>query len=164
MIMINSQHTVKLIEKCLAMKEDRLLRCGNNEPWGYCIMCAALGLLEAHLGTKTSEVAKSTSAERFVTLHQKLLANQEPTLSEEVPGTMGPPLDVPGQLGGPANLDKPMTPFPFTPTMSATTLDTGNMPWLMPNDQQAQPFNMDPSLELLGLNLNELWGDSWELG
>lgn len=29
---------------------------------------------------------------------------------------------------------------------------------------QAQPFNMDPSLELLGLNLNELWGESWELG
>lgn len=78
MIMINSHHTVKLIEKCIAMKEDRLLRCGNNEPWGYSIMCAALGLLEAHLGTKTTEVAKSTSAERFVNLHYKLLANQEP--------------------------------------------------------------------------------------
>jgi hypothetical protein len=48
--------------------------------------------------------------------------------------------------------------------MSAASLDTGNMPWLMPTDQQAQPFNMDPSLELLGLNLNEIWGDSWELG
>jgi hypothetical protein len=106
MIMINSQHTVKLIEKCLAMKEDRLLRCGNNEPWGYCIMCAALGLLEAHLGTKTTEVAKSTSAERFVTLHQKLLANQEPSVPDEMPGAMGPPLDIPGQLGGPASLEK----------------------------------------------------------
>ncbi|KAG5924572.1 hypothetical protein E4U42_004606, partial [Claviceps africana] len=78
MIMINSHHTLKLIEKCIAMKEDRLLRCGNNEPWGYSIMCAALGLLEAHLGTKTAEVAKSTSAERFVNLHYRLLANQEP--------------------------------------------------------------------------------------
>ena len=59
MIMINSHHTLKLIEKCIAMKEDRLLRCGNQEPWGYSIMCAALGLLEAHLGTKSAEVAKS---------------------------------------------------------------------------------------------------------
>lgn len=95
MIMINSHHTVKLIEKCIAMKEDRLLRCGNNEPWGYSIMCAALGLLEAHLGTKTTEVAKSTSAERFVNLHYKLLANQEPPVtssSAAVPGSSLQPM------------------------------------------------------------------------
>jgi hypothetical protein len=101
MIMINSHHTVKLIEKCIAMKEDRLLRCGNNEPWGYSIMCAALGLLEAHLGTKTTEAAKSTSAERFVNLHYKLLANQEPPLSSApLPGT---PLHPPpiGPIAGP---------------------------------------------------------------
>jgi hypothetical protein len=85
MIMINSPHTLKLIEKCIAMKEDRLLRCGNNEPWGYSIMCAALGLLEAHLGTKSTEMAKSTSAERFVNLHYKLLANQEPATAGENP-------------------------------------------------------------------------------
>jgi hypothetical protein len=78
MIMINSQHTLQLLEKCLAMKEDRILRCGNNEPWGYSIMCAAFGLLEAHLGTKTPEAAKAGSAERFVTLHWKLLAGQDP--------------------------------------------------------------------------------------
>lgn len=77
MIMINSHHTLRLIEKCIAM-EDRLLRCGNNEPWGYSIMCAALGQLEAHLVTKTPEMAKSTSSERFVNLHHRLLANQEP--------------------------------------------------------------------------------------
>jgi uncharacterized membrane protein YgcG len=77
MIMINSQHTLQLLEKCLAMKEDRILRCGNNEPWGYSIMCAAFGLLEAHLGTKTTEAAKAASAERFVHLHWKLLAGQE---------------------------------------------------------------------------------------
>lgn len=88
MIMINSHHTLKLIEKCISMKEDRLLRCGNNEPWGYSIMCAALGLLEAHLGTKTAEVAKSTSAERFVNLHYRLLANQEPPVpSDNITGT-----------------------------------------------------------------------------
>ncbi|GAB1313520.1 N-terminal binuclear Zn cluster-containing protein [Madurella fahalii] len=78
MIMINSQHTLQLLEKCLAMKEDRILRCGNNEPWGYSIMCAAFGLLEAHLGTKTPEAAKAASAERFVALHYKLLAGQDP--------------------------------------------------------------------------------------
>lgn len=76
--MVNAEHTVKLLEKCLAIKEDRILRCGNNEPWGYSIMCAAFGLLEAHLGGKTSEVAKANSAERFVNLHYKLLAWQDP--------------------------------------------------------------------------------------
>jgi hypothetical protein len=34
---------------------------------------------------------------------------------------------------------------------------------MVPGDQP-QPFNFDPSLELLGLNLNELWGEAWELG
>ncbi len=40
-------------------------------------MCAANGLLEAHLGDKTPEAAKASSAERFVNLHYKLLARQE---------------------------------------------------------------------------------------
>ncbi|KAL6855283.1 hypothetical protein ACO1O0_006422 [Amphichorda felina] len=191
MIMINSHHTVKLIEKCIAMKEDRLLRCGNNEPWGYSIMCAALGLLEAHLGTKTTEAAKSTSAERFVNLHYKLLANQEQPSSSELPastpvGPMGPPaLQIPGQTPGPP-VDVPdrakvlrqsvpprpstantgvqsITPFTFTPQIGPAPLDPSTAPWLLPSDQ-TQPFNLDPSLELLGLNLNELWGESWELG
>lgn len=188
MIMINSQHTVKLIEKCIAMKEDRLLRCGNNEPWGYSIMCAALGLLEAHLGTKTIEAAKSSSAERFVNLHYKLLANQEQSMAEQMPstpvGSMGPPLNIPGQTPGlpvdvpdrakvsstnrgffyvANNMLQSVTPFSFTPTMGPAPMDPTTAPWLMPNDQ-TQPFNLDPSLELLGLNLNELWGESWELG
>ena len=107
MIMINSPHTVKLIEKCINMKEDRLLRCGNNEPWGYSVMCAALGLLEAHLGTKTTEAAKSSSAERFVQLHYKLLENQEPAESTEqdpatLAGAMGPPLGIPNHTPDPS--------------------------------------------------------------
>lgn len=113
MIMINSHHTLKLIEKCIAMKEDRLLRCGNNEPWGYSIMCAALGLLEAHLGTKTTEVAKSTSAERFVNLHYRLLANQEPPVpSENMPETPisgATTLSAPG-LGPSPGLEVPDRP------------------------------------------------------
>ncbi|KFA61158.1 hypothetical protein S40285_02170 [Stachybotrys chlorohalonatus IBT 40285] len=162
MIMINSPHTLKLIEKCIAMKEDRLLRCGNNEPWGYSIMCAALGLLEAHLGTKSTEMAKSTSAERFVNLHYKLLANQEPaTPATPLVGTSvlpgigsGPGLDVADRL-------KPVAPFPFTSVLPSVGVDASAAPWLVGTDV-TQPFNLDPSLELLGLNLNQLWGESWE--
>jgi hypothetical protein len=96
MIMINSQHTLQLLERCLAMKEDRILRCGNNEPWGYSIMCAAFGLLEAHLGTKTPEAAKAASAERFVHLHWKLLAGQDPP----VPGVPSLPSGSQQSVGG----------------------------------------------------------------
>ncbi|KAL6919781.1 hypothetical protein ACHAPO_008770 [Fusarium lateritium] len=187
MIMINSHHTLKLIEKCIAMKEDRLLRCGNNEPWGYSIMCAALGLLEAHLGTKEPEVAKSTSAERFVNLHYRLLANQEPPVSGEQlaaamngvpPGNMGPgptpniplhdrpkvmKLDFQGRAFPNIGIQS-VTPFSFTPTMPvAVPIDPSQAPWMMGGDP-TQPFNLDPSLELLGINLNEIWGESWELG
>nr|XP_036574587.1 C6 zinc finger domain-containing protein [Colletotrichum truncatum]KAF6781039.1 C6 zinc finger domain-containing protein [Colletotrichum truncatum] len=181
MIMINSQHTVKLLEKCLSMKEDRLLRCGNNEPWGYSIMCSALGLLEAHLGTKTTEQAKASSAERFVNLHYKLLANQEPPVSSQqselskIPG-----LEVPER-------PKSVTPFAFQGyPASQNTVDgllPQPLPWMTTSiDPQvslhgdfspalvadsllaakAQQFNPDFSLEALGLNLNELWGESWD--
>ncbi|KAK4087314.1 transcriptional regulator family: Fungal Specific TF [Purpureocillium lilacinum] len=192
MIMINSHHTLKLIEKCIAMKEDRLLRCGNNEPWGYSIMCSALGLLEAHLGTKTPEVAKSTSAERFVNLHYRLLANQEPPISSgqgpntplsgaaamSAPGLgPNPGMDVPDRAkvtttsamrrldSGSNAFPQSVTPFTFNPAMSAVPVDpaSGAAPWILGGDQ-TQPFNLDPSLELLGLNLNEIWGESWELG
>ncbi|KAL2205428.1 C6 zinc finger domain-containing protein [Sarocladium strictum] len=176
MIMINSHHTVKLIEKCLAMKEDRLLRSGNNEPWGYSIMCAALGLLEAHLAVKTPEAAKSSSAERFVNLHHKLLANQEPSVENREQqiqvgglGVMGAPAlpIVSGGMGLPDG-PKSLTPFAFTPTMGPAgppaQMDTSTNSWLLGAGDQAHPYNMDPSLELLGLNLNELWGESWELG
>lgn len=187
MIMINSHHTVQLIEKCISMKEDRLLRCGNNEPWGYSIMCAALGLLEAHLGTKTTEAAKSTSAERFVNLHYRLLANQEPPIpGEQIPSTPmnesglmpapgigpSPGMDFPDRLkvffpepaetAGPNNRFQSVTPFAFTPNLPSQTVDPSGS-WLVGTDQ-TQPFNLDPSLELLGLNLNEIWGESWELG
>ena len=79
--MVNAEHTVSLLEKCLALKEDRIMRCGNNEPWGYSIMCAAFSLLEAHLGRKSSEAAKAHSAERFINIHYKLIAGQDPPSS-----------------------------------------------------------------------------------
>ncbi|KAJ3957976.1 hypothetical protein N0V92_005468 [Colletotrichum tropicale] len=183
MIMINSQHTVKLLEKCLLMKEDRLLRTGNNEPWGYSIMCSSLGLLEAHLGTKTTEQAKASSAERFVNLHYKLLANQEPPVSSQqselskIPG-----LEVPER-------PKSVTPFSFQGYPSSHNTVDGllpqPLPWMSSSmdpqvslhgdfspalvadsvlaaKTQQQSFNPDFSLEALGLNLNELWGESWD--
>lgn len=184
MIMINSTHTLKLIDKCIAMKEDRLLRCGNNEPWGYSIMCAALGLLEAHLGTKTPEEAKSSSAERLVKLHNQLLANQEhpqgPTtpINDATlmpapplgPGLMMDPLDRQKVGNHPSFPHHPSdtraqtsTPFPMTPSLPSAAVGPAGAPWLIGADQ-TQPFNLDPSMELLGLNLNEIWGESWELG
>ncbi|RDA91132.1 hypothetical protein CP533_0461 [Ophiocordyceps camponoti-saundersi (nom. inval.)] len=205
MIMINSPHTLKLIEKCITMKEDRLLRCGNNEPWGYSIMCAALGLLEVHLGTKTLEAARSSSAEKFVNLHCRLLAQQEASSTGGLdPGT--PPLvttpttttatattscsarspertspdrakvstttttttataSLNGTISG---LARPsMTPFPFQPSLlsaaAASLVDPTGAGGLGLGDA-AQFFDLDPSLELLGLNLNELWGEAWQLG
>ncbi|KAL5629461.1 hypothetical protein BROUX41_001067 [Berkeleyomyces rouxiae] len=76
MIMINAPHTVKLLQQCIEMKRDRLMRCGNNEPWGFCIMCSALGLLQAHLGTETVEKAKLCASEHFMNLHYTILNNQ----------------------------------------------------------------------------------------
>jgi hypothetical protein len=73
---ISSQEAMGLMEKCLAMKEDRILRSGNNEPWGYSTMCAAKELLAVHLGEKTTEAAKASAAERFISLHLKLVSAQ----------------------------------------------------------------------------------------
>ncbi|KAM0323020.1 hypothetical protein ACHAQA_009119 [Verticillium albo-atrum] len=197
MIMINSAHTVKLLERCLVMKEDRLMRCGNNEPWGYSIMCAALGLLEVHLNSKTAEQAKAASAERFVNLHYKLLSYQDPPVSSQaLEATRLPGLDVPerskvssgsttssssgggGPLSSPSAADKRLatnavpqsvTPFSFPafpPSSSQGGLAEGpSMPmtWLPTAvDPAAQAFNPDFSMETLGLNLNELWGESWD--
>lgn len=86
MIMISSLDTMSLIDKCLQMREDRVLRCGNNEPWGFSILCAARELLAVHLGEKTPEAAKAAAAERFVNMHLKILALQDnPPASTQLP-------------------------------------------------------------------------------
>ncbi|KAL2024115.1 hypothetical protein VTK56DRAFT_9895 [Thermocarpiscus australiensis] len=177
MIMINSQHTLLLLEKCLAMREDRILRCGNNEPWGYSIMCAAFGLLEAHLGTKTPEAAKAASAERFVNLHYKLLAGQDPPVSSQQSGGCcggggggggGGAGAGAGAAGpGPSELfvrSKSVTPFPSSSQQAnAGQIEVPGTPWWLPNaaDPSAIPqmpaSNPEFSLEALGFNLNELW-------
>ncbi|KAH7347863.1 hypothetical protein B0T11DRAFT_292016 [Plectosphaerella cucumerina] len=168
MIMINSQHTVKLLEHCLAMKEDRLMRCGNNEPWGYSIMCAALGLLEIHLGVKSPEQAKAASAERFVNLHYKLLSYQDPPMPPQqqlqLQQTMEPP-KVPGMEM--LERSKSVTPFsmPVFPSSQSTVdgVAPTPMPWLPSAvDPTAQGFNSDFAMETMGFNLNDLWGEAWE--
>ena len=147
MIMINSQHTLELMEKCLIMKEDRILRCGNNEPWGYSIMCAALGLLETHLGIKSSEAAKASSAERFVNLHYKLLAGQDPPSSQQIPPSsqqsdhariMAQPSAYPPPPSSAEifTRSKSVTPFPPPSQGSITqggTIEVPGTPWWLPN-------------------------------
>ncbi|KAK3683976.1 fungal-specific transcription factor domain-containing protein [Podospora appendiculata] len=183
MIMINSQHTLQLLEKCLIMKEDRILRCGNNDPWGYSIMCASFGLLEAHLGTKTPEAAKAASAERFINLHYKLLACQDRSNGNQP----SQPADSGDKC--PSAIPYPTVPSlekfqiqaapPFPPSSSQLGPPAQPLPigcpveipatqWWPPNTDpsllsQMQSINPDFNLEFLGLNVNELWGgDSWD--
>ncbi|KAJ1325173.1 proline utilization trans-activator [Microdochium nivale] len=177
-IMSNAQETVSLIEKCIAMKEDRILRCGHNDPWGYSSMCAALGLLEAHLGTKPLEQAKASAAERFISLHYRLVSNQQspvtnPTMSGLTPGAstsesaarMGP-------TGGYMNHGKSsITPYMMQSTNGGGMPSQANTPylrdgipvhtpWLLPSADASQVLpNPDFSLEGLGTDLMDLWPD-----
>lgn len=181
--MSNFNETLKLIEKCLAMKEDRILRCGNNDPWGYSSMCAALGLLETHLGNKTAEAAKASAAERFIGLHYKLIAYQVPSSQQadlNTPRTGQDPINRAKVSGKPLITYESMltnaqsiTPFPLD---AATTMQLGNtpwqrdgfplsMPWLLPAADPNQPgTNTDMSLDILGMDLDELWGGDFNGG
>lgn len=89
MIMINAKHTVELIEKCISMKEDRLLRSGNYEPWGFVFLYGALGLLQAHLNLKAAADAKASSIERLKNLQYKLHRVRPPPSPEELHDPMG---------------------------------------------------------------------------
>ncbi|KAJ2894002.1 C6 zinc finger domain-containing protein [Zalerion maritima] len=188
MIMINSEHTLRLLEKCLAMKEDRLLRCGNNEPWGYSIMCAAYGLLEAHLGLKTTQEAKAASAQRFVDLHYKMVGGAPAVGVNGAPLAMGgqPPQVGATPAGCDANSEAGMTlngngaapamPMnmmgqmmpPGVNSINADGTPAAPLPWLFAggdpsNAGAVNTMGMMPefNLEVLGLNLNDLWGDDW---
>jgi hypothetical protein len=57
-----------------------------------------------------------------------------------------------------------MQPMNTNDGMSAAGAHPPPPSWHASGADQTQLFNLDPSLELLGLNLNELWGESWELG
>ncbi|KAI0136819.1 C6 zinc finger domain-containing protein [Xylariales sp. AK1849] len=166
LIISNASETLKLIEMCIAMKEDRVLRCGNNDPWGYSSMCAALGLLETHLGNKTFEAAKASAAERFISLHYKLLAYQIPPFAAQQADS-----GTPGRGQDPVDRAKSITPFPMD---GSTAMQLGStsfhrdgmplsMPWLMPQADQNHALvpNPDLNLELIGMDLNDLWGEDW---
>ncbi|KAI2615139.1 hypothetical protein GGR54DRAFT_632397 [Hypoxylon sp. NC1633] len=171
LVMSNAQETLRLIERCLSMKEDRVLRCGNNDPWGYSSMCAAYGLLETHMGIKTSEAAKASAAERFISLHYKLLAFQIPPSPNPPSQSQSASLQA-GQ--DPVSRSKSITPFlDTTPTIAMGNAQYAqrenlpmSMPWILPptagSDSLPVP-NPDFNFEMLGSDLNDLWGD-WGAG
>ncbi|KAI0403462.1 hypothetical protein F4802DRAFT_599060 [Xylaria palmicola] len=172
LINANNNETLQLIEKCIALKEDRVLRCGNNDPWGYSSMCAAYGLMETHLGLKTPEAAKAQAAERFIGLHYKLLAYQVSLERQEEQGGQQeaqPDSSVPQPSSAP-NEFVPMTAFSTgTPAPNAQLGSTAlpregpplSVPWSMPPMDTSQLLvpNPDFNFELLGSDLNDLWGD-----
>ncbi|KAI1186404.1 hypothetical protein F5B17DRAFT_403844 [Nemania serpens] len=157
----NNKETLKLIEKCIALKEDRVLRCGNNDPWGYSSMCAAYGLIETHLGLKTSEAAKAQAAERFISLHYKLLSYQVPL--ERHQGQQETQPDAVAQQLSPAHNEPSSTSAYPSNTPAPTTQfgSTFSVPWTMPTTDPGQLLipNPDFNFDLLGSDLNDLWGD-----
>jgi len=136
--MVNAEHTVSLIEKCLALKEDRILRCGNNEPWGYSIMCAVFSLLEAHLGRQTSEAAKARSAERFINVHYKLLAGQDPPSSSrgQQSGKVPPPSEAPDRSK--VGVERPLIPLFSRASVKLTVMAQSVTPFPSASQSSAQ--------------------------
>ncbi|KAI1427515.1 hypothetical protein F5Y12DRAFT_736997 [Xylaria sp. FL1777] len=163
----NNKETLQLIEKCIALKEDRVLRCGNNDPWGYSSMCAAYGLLETHLDLKTAEAAKARAAERFIGLHYKLLSYQVPLDGQQemqLDGIMQQPSSAQHNESTSISAYPSSTPV-STAQLGSTQLNRDgmslSMPWIIPQSDPSQLLvpNPDFNFELLGSDLNDLWGD-----
>ncbi|CAJ2511196.1 Uu.00g068210.m01.CDS01 [Anthostomella pinea] len=159
LIMSNAQETLGLIEKCIMIMEDRILRCGNNDPWGYSSMCAAYGLLETHLGIKILDNAKAKAAERFISLHYKLLAYQIPPFpTQQTQSDLATSQPNPDAISGPSSVS------PFAMQLGATPLHREgpplSMPWLLPTDTtQLLVPNPDVNFGMLDSDLTDLWGD-----
>ncbi|KAI0970909.1 hypothetical protein F4678DRAFT_435058 [Xylaria arbuscula] len=167
LINTNNKETLELIDKCIALKEDRVLRCGNNDPWGYSSMCAAYGLVETHLELKTAEDAKAKAAERFIGLHYKLLSYQVPIQGQQeapLDGIIQQPSST--QLNESTSVNTYLSSTPLSTThLPTTTLNRDgsslSIPWMMPGTDASQLLvpNPDFNFELLGSDLNDLWGD-----
>ncbi|KAJ2998658.1 hypothetical protein NUW58_g246 [Xylaria curta] len=166
LINVNNKETLQLVEKCIALKEDRVLRCGNNDPWGYSSMCAAYGLLETHLGIRTPEAAKAQAAERFIGLHYKLLSYQ---VSIDGQQEAQPDSTAQQPSSGPNNFIA-ANAYPATTLVPPTQLAPTplpreglplSVPWSLPQTDLSQLLvpNPDFNFELLGSDLNDLWGD-----
>ncbi|KAI0205669.1 hypothetical protein F4808DRAFT_409837 [Astrocystis sublimbata] len=166
LININSKESLSLVEKCIALREDRVLRCGNNDPWGYSSMCAAYGLMETHLGLKSPEDAKAQAAQRFIALHYKLLSYQVSLggqLETQNDSIAQPPSSAPTAFT-PMNVYTNSTPL-ATAQLGPTSMHREGLPlsipWSMPPIDPSQLLvpNQDLNFDLLGSDLNELWGD-----
>ncbi|CAI4217155.1 unnamed protein product [Parascedosporium putredinis] len=160
MIMINARHTVELIEKCIAMKEDRLLRSGNYEPWGFVFLYGALGLLQAHLNLKSGADAKASAIEKLKTLQNKLsqvrrLTSPDDPLERSMSSSSigpSPPMmtfQAATALGARAGLVGPTTPgMMMTPDFPLQSF---------PNNFDFQPFPEQFLGDFFNLNVPETW-------
>lgn len=66
-----------LLEQCLPSIEERYLHCFNGEPWCPLTMLGATMLLKIHLGKESRQTAKTSTAQRFLDLYYRHLAEQE---------------------------------------------------------------------------------------
>ncbi|KAI1330666.1 fungal-specific transcription factor domain-containing protein [Xylariaceae sp. FL0255] len=162
LIAASHKDTLQLIDKCIRLHEDRIFRRGNIEPWGYSSLCAAYGLLETHLGLKTEEGAKAAAAERFLSLHYKLLSYQEAFEGQQKPihnVTTSTGIDQPSA----PNIVSTFTGSTTTPAPQPGLNDTlpVPLPWMLQQSDPNQLMVPNPefNFDLLGSDLHELWGD-----
>lgn len=68
--MSNASSTLGLLEQCLPIFEDRYMIC-PHELWCFITMYASFMMLKIHLGKETWQTAKSSCAQRFLSLYFK---------------------------------------------------------------------------------------------
>ncbi|OIW27900.1 hypothetical protein CONLIGDRAFT_453742 [Coniochaeta ligniaria NRRL 30616] len=75
-----------LLEQCLPIIEERYIDCFNGEPWYPLTMLGAIMLLKIHLGTESRQTAKSSAAQRFLSLYYKHVAEQAAAIPDDDDG------------------------------------------------------------------------------
>lgn len=66
----------KLLERSLPAVEERFVRCANSEPWTYVTVVAVIGLLRVHLGKDNRATAKYDSAQRYIGMYRRYIAQR----------------------------------------------------------------------------------------